>query len=155
VLYHRAPETGVVWVAGVRTAVAIIDPFVRSLIFVGPFLARNLGHGRDAQGQLANGWLEDALWSYQRDAAPIDLESAFEYAAGQHRASMQGGLLLQEIEGRHPDGSIEVGSHCIGILEPYRGTETASLRAGLAAAAVLARLLRWTPPPVIASYLKP
>jgi len=88
VLYHRAPETRVVWVAGVRTAVPIVDPFVRSLIFVGPFLARNLGHRRDAQGQLANGWLEDALRSYERDAAPIDLESAFEYAAGQHRASM-------------------------------------------------------------------
>ncbi len=76
VLHHRSSQTNVVWVTWIGSAVAIVDALVRLLVFVWPLLARDFGNSRDAQGQIAKGWLENALRRHKWDAAPIELESA-------------------------------------------------------------------------------
>jgi hypothetical protein len=75
VFHHRATQTYVVRVAGIGTTIPVVNTLIRGLVLVRPFLARNLGHGGDAQRQLTNSWFEDALGAHEWHAPAIDLES--------------------------------------------------------------------------------
>lgn len=111
-MFHHSPsETNVVWVTWVRSAIAIVNSLIGRLIFVRPFLARNFWNSRDAQRQVANCRLKYALRTHQRDAASVELESLLKDTSGKNRPAMKSGLLCQEVEGRNPYDSIEVGSH--------------------------------------------